>query len=107
MQALSEALSHKVMREARAQQDELDAEDMPEGAISQVCQHDNSSQTCYTHTCMLVYMLNSIKLCELQQLCDAKGIILCAAAANDCCCLAELHNVLQPGTHRTQNNNAQ
>ena len=37
MQALSEALSHKVMHEARAQQDELDAEDMPEGAISQVC----------------------------------------------------------------------
>ncbi len=37
-QALSEALSHKVMREARAQQDELDAEDMPEGAIPQVRQ---------------------------------------------------------------------
>ena len=33
---LSEALSHKVMREARAQQDELDAEDQPEGAIAQV-----------------------------------------------------------------------
>ena len=38
-QALSEALSHKVMREARAQQDEVDAEDQPEGAIGQVLQH--------------------------------------------------------------------
>ncbi|KAL3141390.1 hypothetical protein ABBQ32_004967 [Trebouxia sp. C0010 RCD-2024] len=34
-EALSEALSHKVMREARAQQEELDAEDQPEGAIAQ------------------------------------------------------------------------
>ena len=37
-QALSEALSHKVMREARAQQEELDAEDRPEGSIAQVHQ---------------------------------------------------------------------
>ena len=49
---------------------------------------------------MLVYMLKSIKPCELQQLCDelqqlcdATRIFLFAAAANDCCCLAELHNV--------------
>ena len=36
-QALSEALSHKVMRQARAQQDELDAEDLPDGALPKVC----------------------------------------------------------------------
>lgn len=41
-QALSEALSHKVMREARAQQEELDAEDQPEGAIAQVMCCDNA-----------------------------------------------------------------
>ena len=33
------------MREARAQQDELDAEDQPEGAIAQVIQCDS------THDC--------------------------------------------------------
>lgn len=36
MQAVSDTLTHKVLREARAQQEELDAEDMPAGAMPQV-----------------------------------------------------------------------
>lgn len=36
MQAVSETLTHKVMREARAQQEELDAEDRPAGNVLQV-----------------------------------------------------------------------
>ena len=39
MQAVSESLSNKVMREARAQQEELDAEDRPAGGSLQACTH--------------------------------------------------------------------
>ena len=44
MQAVSETLTHKVMREARAQQEELDAEDRPAGNVFQVCLHNHFRQ---------------------------------------------------------------
>ena len=46
------------MREARAQQDELDAEDQPEGAIAQVFQCDSTNDC---HSCTRVCNSSIVK----------------------------------------------
>ena len=78
-QALSEALSRKVMREARAQQDELEAEDQPEGAIGQVLQLDITYDSCYCCSLWRLQHAHIISDCPVPPVLEMPAVALPSA----------------------------